>query len=691
MRARLVMALLATALLLPFAPAATAAEASLSDATGDVQLATGVPGGSTAPPGGVGGAIDLAGLAFVEDPETFTLVLTVGNLAEQGDASGRYLVDFTWGSILYTAYVERFSSSFGGSFAWGYLGIRQEADMTDYWELDGVTMLTPVFDVTSNTITLPIPKPFLLDEQERPPVKGSSITDLRVRSERQFLFSGSINGERPLNLMDAMPDDGVASYTFVEGDEASGHLFMSSFERVRVSNGGATTFVFHATLRNTGETSDAVKITIEDLPEGWNGTVEPRVVVPAGEELSFPVIATVPFAHDHGGFTSFLVRATSETMADAYATLRLGVVHTAIPQPAGHHDELFLHGAIQDSGNPFSQFFPWAEMSMNTLDSHDGEPAAVNAYGTGGGYAWQIPLSPSLRMGLDFRMDEVGSIVGSILGRNVGDADVSARLALVPYYEGGWSGSVEDGILLAESDVQTITLDLQTATPFTLALTPTDAADYVAYMRGMNLLLEITMEPQSLSFPCCMPQTQPALETGSFKMTLPLDEYHDRVILTTPGDLSPISLIPVTTPQRVGRPGSLLTYEMELVNNADKEITLDLDLAGTHADAGDLAPEGPLTLAPSEKRVLTLGVRVPADAVDGELVEVLVFAHAVDDPSLSAIARTITTVASGAAAEADESAVFASAKEQSNDTPSVGVALVLAVAGASALFARRRS
>ena len=684
MRAFALMFLLIASVVLPGLPTASAAEAALSDAAGDVVLVTGA-GTNAAAPAGLGASVDLTGLAVEESDDTLSFVLSVGALDEQGDATAEYFIDFTWGRVPFTAYAARYAY-LDDDFVWGMLGLREGPEPSrSAWMLDGIAPLDVKLDAAAKTVRLDIPKAYLLDEQERPPMKGEQITGVGAHAERRPLGMGiTITGATPLSLVDTMPDDlaaGVA-YAFKLGDEATGDILLRSYDRVRVSNGGATTFVFQAIVKNGAEFDDQLRLTLEDMPAGWNGSVEERVLVPAKTEMTIPVLATVPFEHNHGGYTSFALKATSSRDQNVWATLRLGVLHTPIPQPAGHHDQLCLHAA-RGSESPIRTFWPDTQISMNTLCEHEGEAAEVPQQWDG---QWVVPLSPGLKMGLDFETDELGSLVGSIIGRTAGDAEVSAQLWLTAE---GSSWDFESGLLLASSDVQSIALDLQEATPFALTLTPTPEADYIPYMQGQNMALVLRLEPEGVR-PCCTAQTVPALVTNDFLMTLPLNEYHDRIESSRGMLASPLSLMAKGDLGKVARPGTTATYEFTLKNEADREVTVDVDVAGTHASAGALAPSGLLTLAPGESRSLTLGVRVPAESAADELIEVLVFAHAVDDPSLAALSRTVTRVGLGSDAGPDESGVFAAAQETENDTPAPGALLVLAVAGAAALAVSRR-
>src|SRR5207237_10261962 len=127
-------------------------------------------------------------------------------------------------------------------------------------------------------------------------------------------FDFSPTGGAPAgSVVDFMPNSGEGpKFTSVLGDIAQGHLALHTDDRVRVSNGGATTFIFQATVRNGASYADDVDLAVTDLPPAWNATVQTPVRVPADGEKPVTVLVSVPFAHVHGGFSSFNLTATTQ-------------------------------------------------------------------------------------------------------------------------------------------------------------------------------------------------------------------------------------------------------------------------------------------------------------------------------------------------------------------------------------------
>ena len=97
-----------------------------------------------------------------------------------------------------------------------------------------------------------------------------------------------------------------------------------------------------------------------------------------------------------------------------------------------------------------------------------------------------------------------------------------------------------------------------------------------------------------------------------------------------------------------------------------------------------------MLLAAHETHRVTLAVHIPGDAPEGQSLEVLAFAHAQDDPSKMAIARTKTVVSKGANATDDETGVLIAARDAENKSPGFEVVAFVGAAAVVALVARRR-
>lgn len=670
--------LFALALLLSSVPVpSAAAEPLLADAAGDVRVVAGPDAGvspGNAPPSDLSDSADLLSLDVEESESSLTLTLKVARITDNSLFS-RYRVHFEWEGAAYFVEVTRFKSPGGIGDSDADLHGGTEDDFGQIAELDHS------IDAATGTIVVTLPKVLIVGEEGHVPVRGKSLTNLRVTAEvnlGSFRLLTRVNAR----LEDAMPDTGGVEYAFTRGGFANGHLEFEAPDPVRVSNGEGTTFVFEVHLHNNGEKEDEVALAVSDVPNGWTAKVQSPLKVPPGEEKPVYVLATLPFEHKHGGYQAFNVTATSGLDSTVRAVTALGVLHTPVAMPAGHHPDLFLHATAEDDG-VFSQLFPFfTNTYMNTDPDHEGDLVEVPPNEFGDGFGWSIPLGPALAMGLDFDTKLTGTLAGSVVGRYQGDVDVRAELWYVEGYE--------EIALLAESEPATATLDLQNASPFSVTMVPTDDADYVPYAPGRNLrlYLEFSSPDDGVPTVCCFPGTSPALVTADFKLTLPLLEYHDR--LPAEAEVTnAVKLVASGPLERDARPGNTAAFAFNLTNAGSESDVFLLDLAGAEYYTATVAPEGPVRLAAGETQRLVLGVFVPFDAGDGELFEVLLLARSAADPSNIAIARTLTT-AMFAANATDETDVLRSAQREGRDTPAAGAVAVLAVAVAVGLLRRRR-
>lgn len=679
MRPLAVVAVLALAMV-PL-PVAQAAEPLLKDNAADTVF-VGAPG---TPPSALGVAgqsesVDLVALAVEETDDELAFALTVAKL--EGNPGGLYSVFFTWRDVEHRVFIVRSSGTFGNGAA-AYLEILE----ADEWER--VAPLSLTVDGPKATLTAVVPKVYILDAQKRPPNLGQTLTNVHARADGAiFRARFTDTDDYAASFRDTMPDDSVGvPLTLARGDEQFGHVSLRTDDRVRVSNGGSTTFVFQALLRSNATTEDEFTLALEDLPESWNGSVQSPIRVAANGEKLVTVLASVPFEHKHGGFDSFRVVALSKSDPSSRASLRLGVLHTPIPQPAGHHSELYLH-AVPANGGIFGQVFgpvfPFNRGHMNTESTHEGEAEGVSMSGfRDGERTWMIPLNPSLRMGLDFDVDRIGELVGAISSRTSGEATLKATLVLVPTED-----PFADGVVLAESPATKVVLDMQRPTAFLLPITPTLDADYIPYAPGQNLVLHIAFDNDGPSINGFGPM-QPMLLAKDFKLSLPLTEYHDR--LTGLGEVQEgLELVADGLVEKVGRPGTVMTYAFDLKNHG-APATIDLDVAGGHAELGLLVPAQAFELGRGETKRVTLAVGIPGDAATGAEYEVLVFAYAQEDPAKTAIVRTLTRVSTGANATDDEAHLLFAARDAEAKTPGFVAPFALMALAVLALSRRRRA
>lgn len=659
----------ASLLLLSLAPVPSAsADAAFEDPAGDVVAR---PAGAAPPDNAQVQSTDLLALDVVEGEHEWTFTLRVASFGQQGGTINTYTTDFTFDDATYRVWMLR--SRFDPT---SQPLLRAQLQLADGGQFNKVLDLDLVEE--GATLSVTFEKLYVASLQGHAPTPGSELTDVVVTSTAELGFGSVV----PVQLVDTLEADAPIVYT--KGGAANGHIVLEPANPIRISNGGSATFVYTVHVQNRAQTEDTIQLELRDVPEGWTARVHPQYTIPPGEEVPIVVIATLPFGHTHGGLSALTLAATSLSDNAVTASVQLGVVHTPIPQPAGHHAELYLHAVAADSG-AFQTAFPRTLATMNTLSDHAEDLAEATPGGdfqdpgeAQGPPTWRINLGPQLAMGLDFDLERQGSVSGSLIGRTTGAGELAAELWLIQ--------GDQDKTLLATAPTAALTLDMQSATPFAFVLTPTPEADFVPYAPGQNLQLRLTLATDT---PCCPPQAPPTILTDGFEMKLGLNEYHEAPVINEEGApvIATIEAAPVGPVEKRARPGTTMTYAYDVRNAGSERVDARIETEGTGKAHLAVLPGLQLRLEPGATERVLVGMRVPADANEGEILEGVLVIRAADDPSNLAIART-STVVSLTDAMPDESGILAEA-QGTKDTPAGAAPLLVALA-LVALLARRR-
>lgn len=669
MRPILVLATLLLLHALPLPGASGQEGPLLSDKEGDVIVTN---GGSSAPaplPANAQTAsADLRELALAEEDIDLTFTLKLASLAQQGGSTNRYTMTFQWMDAPFEATLTR-SRVDPTSVPITSATLSLCAD-----ECVRVTDLDHALDEAAGTFRFLVPKRYVTSLEGHAPVFGSQLTGVVVRSVVTLDgFPGTpATGAR---AEDVMPDTGEGVITYAKGGSSNGHIVLEAPDPVRVSNGGATTFVFNCHVQNALDVEDTVTFALENVPAEWTATAPGPQKVPPGSEKPVFVLVTIPFGHQHGGFTTFNLTATSLKDSNVKASLRFGVLHTPTPMPAGHHSELYLHAKPADSG-VFQTTFPRTEVTMSTVGEHGEDvPDALASVGQDGAIEWRIPLAPQLALGVDSDLNRTGALTASINGRMEAQGTLTGELWLV-------KGDQDVALLGKLADAQ-VSLAQSAPASVTSTYTPEAASDYVPYAAGHNLELRLTLTTGGQVPP--NPQNPPGLVVTDFKLALPLDEYADAPSFEE-GEGSTLRIEPQDGLEKTARPGAMAAYSFLLTTLATTPTDYQIELAGTNAKESEVTPDGTLPFEPTETKRVTLGVRVPASAQNDQRLESILVIRSRSDPSDITLARTVTLV-SRSAAGADEAGEFEAAKNEGKKTP---LPATLAVAAGLAAFALRR-
>ncbi len=691
--------------LLLLVPTVAAQADVMQDEEGDVGLMVGDVTQSV--PGGLQDGIDLQYLKVTETPTEFILHLGVKQLEQANDAvvaDRVHDITFRHGGQQFLAYWNNF-------FLDGHYAALQRYDEgLGRYAFD--RELTFSEDPEANEISLVIPRVALTDEQGAAPFPGRSLEDFRVVSQSPYiasrlvsLFPALVTGDESLVVMEDTMEGG--SYAVQIGMEQIGDARLYAAEPFRFSNGEASTFVYWVDAGFAGTETTSFTLGTQNVPAGWSvGVPAGSFDMAPGQTLRFPVVVDTPFAHSHGNSESFIVEMRGPPHV---GRVELGILYPEIPQPAGHHNVLKFWSRINTDdiiGGPLAPVHEpihgnrGDELAyMNAAISNDADLEAAVDFEYGGGgigiggqrYWLEIPLEPSLKMGLDFQAGETGTITFDIETTvPMTQAVVSAQLEHVV----GIREEFAPGAFVL--DYQTMILaTMPESTPFDLQpgqtkqveapLLLTPDADYVEYDPAAGLLLRISISDQTPGggFYFAGINPVPRLAPGG-SMELPLNEYQDPVD-NLPQLTRGLSWTLATTEKPINA-GETVVFEAVL-SSAVEEDTFDVRLIGANHEWAELLGPTTVTLGLNESQEYIIAVAAPSNALPGDLADLVVEAVSRSDLSLRALAQVRATVVEEDVP--DESALAVTPSE-GKDSPAGTWVAILLISMAAAHAGRRR-
>jgi hypothetical protein len=706
----------------------------LEDAAGDLAaIVGGAPAGN---PLGRFAAADLTGLSVLEAKDDITFLLAVASLTASPEAplaeSSVYTVDFAYADNLFRVQFLRQVSDHASYSGRAYL---YDAGRQRFSPIDQVPVSA---DPATNTLSATVPRSILLDKDGAAPFPGRALTGFHAASaalstSRLGAIGLGPGGAVPVpysGVRDAMPDQGNGSvdYPIQLGTAQSGDARLSSDTPTRASNGEATTMVFTVNATNLGA-KQRFSLRAVGVPANWQVDLPSDLLeVPEASTLAFPVLVSQPFAHQHGSFLGFTVEMAGLDDPTDVGRVQLGVRYVSPPQPAGHHDTVFLHTLANEDMDPtqaavFGTLFGFepASLYFNTLPPEEDEndartPVGGMAAGFRQGvpplqeYTWVVPLSPGLQMGLDFDLARQGllrvamdnalpmqgaSVHGRIVhtvpdGRNCGGD--------FPGPGGGRDRCTMDDFLFGAGAHATAAVLAPTAprdvgpgsrgTMFELPVAATPAGDYIPFHPDASLALQLnlTMVRADGWFG---PKDLPKVSGG--EMVLPLIEYHDPVDQVF-SSLSSLMIAVQGEQQRMVNPGRTAVFDLELMNHGPEAASYDLEITGAAASWAQILGDRRVTLEAGSARPLGVAVTAPASAADGEQADLVLAAVDTRDPSARTLARLLTTVDTDAEHPDDSARVPGLASQLSGkEAPGVpALAALLGLAALAAAFRRRQ-
>ncbi len=507
----------------------TSAQAQLlTDPTGDVAIdAAGSP---LDPPAGTFDAIDLVSLEVTETANDLHFTLGIADFPTCDDTSctpdvGRLQVFFTHG--------KQYMVQMGFPLVGPVYGALWEGE-SERW----IANLPVDLDVSTKTLSVTVARDHIRDAAGKPLMSGDAITDIHSRS-RGHLSTGIGNQDGSVTYItrywDEMGVDEPAVLSIMTGGYGgSGAFALRTDAPFRASNGGAMTLRYDITLQNRAEQEFPIDLVAKDLPAQWtferpNGTL----TLGPKETAEFPILITTPFGHRHGGAESFRLEASA---GDEHAWVELGVHYVDVPQPSGHHQDLYFHGkTFMEPAPSLNSALGGASgtMWMHTLEEDagaDGEPIQGWIGAPGRTVAnWSICLKPGLQMGIDMDLDDTGTLEATFSGgRAFTGVEVSGRvLHLGPgetrstCFPSGYAD--REATVLAEIPASSAFDLIGSTQTVDLDIIPIADHERIAYQEGALLVVELRASYTGAG------ESGPEgimLHQGAH-MRLPLDEFHD--------------------------------------------------------------------------------------------------------------------------------------------------------------------
>jgi hypothetical protein len=565
-----------------------------------------------------------------------------------------------------------------------------EADWSQVWGTDDAA----VIDQGAATITVDVLRDLLADQDGAAPFPGRTLDGLHVVA--QSLLSDAdaevfdVPVPLPQSVTDAMPDaEPYPALALALGLAQTGHARLTSKVPFRASNGEATTFVYNVTVENLADTADTFELVATSIPAGYTVVLPvPALALEPGMNATVPVLLTMPFGHQHGALASLVLESHSLSDPGSVGRVEIGVRFLAVPQPAGHHDTVYLHTGAVTGSSAVNSLFGGVPGYINTLEEDPADQGAkdcalgVSMEDPGRWHmSWPYILQPTLQMGMDVDAAKVGHFKIPVSTTAPGmEAELTANLYIEP--PRGEDGR-QERIHLAGLTSAPMDLPGSGATVlFEGDMLPDPAAPRVGFQEGYNLVLWITLIYTGPTTPG-LADDGPCIEPGG-SAVLPLREWHDAVDQVL-ASLDGPGLVPLGAQERLVNPGEAVLFPVSIANARDGSTRFDLQITGPNAPWATLSGSSISVPAHGTAQASVL-VRAPADAADGERADLVlqVFEH--DDPTARGLLRLVTVVDTDADQVDDSAAAPAPPKE----SPSVGSPVLLGLLALAVGLARRR-
>lgn len=476
----------------------------------------------------------------------------------------------------------------------------------------------------------------------------------------------------PLELIEAYDYVSIpADQLIILPSVATANIAFSTPNPVRYSNGEATTFHWPIQITNIGPTG-IIEVSVIG-PADFEFQAPPGFEFQEGGNRTLNVYATTPFRHEHGTTEQITVEIIHASQINLF---QLGIHYPLIPQPAGHHPTLYLHGEPEDAGEAATdEGKGW----MNTMEEDLASTAAlyspttdpcVNFNESPQGLFWMFPLQPGLLIGLDARIDERAKFSGSLELQNAVLPEGRLLAQFLTYHENtddpfqfSWFDYSSQSSITGEFEVPSQTGSAQI--PFDLEVPIPEAYDWIEPGTDLNLALGVAFCPTSGTASTILPVDQSGLyiQAGAM-LDVPLNEFHD--VLDFSGQQLQLS---TETAKVEARADQVVAWKIEY--EAQTEGPFQLSIIGPNADLVESHAESGLSKNSGE---FVVSMQIPVDAMDFDLFEATILLQDESDPIVSGALR-LSVVVNSNAAETNYGEII----PENEETPFVGIGFSILV------------
>lgn len=641
---------------------------------------------------------DLLRLTIDERPQAFDFQLQVQDLERELETildSGVYNVDFQHADAGYRLEFTR--STFFGPVS--YFGALQ---LFDSGRQQYVTIERMPVQVQpgEGTLTMTVPREMLLDGNGTAPQLGREFSFFKAFSRSNFLFG---DGFSALSVTDAMPDTGFSEvpYLIQQGLRQTGHAALRSDNPVRSSNGEQGTFVYYVEADNLAQQQDRFDLSVKGVPAGWDVTLPASTIrIDGNSSQPFPVVVSTPFAHQHGNFEAFVLQMKSHRDPSAVGQLQMGIRFLEVPQPAGHHDKVWIHARSSTGNGGIDLLNPLAQPSVAYMNAAEEDgvsqnelqiaPTSASFSIAQSEFEWTIWLEPGLQLGMNFDLSRTGTLeVEFTSDIPYNDVILSGQLV---HYEGAsvnQFGQVAGKETLLGDLAPTTPTAINGPTRFETIFTAKPEADFLPYDDDAALALRLHLQSSSQG-PIFTNQAELVprlLPTGA--LTLPLFEYRDPVkdIFNA---LAGMSISHASPAERFVNPGETVLMNLTLHNDGAVDDIFSLRVNGTNQDWARFLGDTTIFVPTGGSRAIVVAISPPTSALDGDVIDLIVTAASDAEPTVQTQTR-IVGIVDDLIDRPDETHLTRDIERNlTDDKDSPGVSVALLLAGLAAIVLRRQ-